>query len=312
MGHLLVQGRGFFETDLDYISFSSAHYFGHDTKGNYYATTSAHVIEKFKYFQSMHPELVLSLSFDSAGSSPDTLLTVVENFCHPNYDNEDNTPYQYDIALLKLKLLNPSGINNLPAAAPLDLREIPVPEDTTPLYAVGFGPKGWVGGTLCQYNGKKHGVCVYLSKFMTQALSRDDAFFKNSWLSPLSYCITGEYNLNLRPLNPLEGGLNHGMSGSTWFREDHGKTYATAISTASIKYSTIPVIGDPDLPPEEEGSRLIDARLTGHAVSGFNPKKGQVDIVVPYYTMKDFFMTQMKEWGVREEELQKFFILPQN
>ena len=302
VGHLLVQGRSFFETDLDYISFSSAHYFGQDTKGNYYATTSAHTVEKFQYFQSIHPELILYLSLDT--SSANTLLTVVESFCHPNHLGAHDTPYQYDVALLKLKLSNPSGTHNLPAPTPLDLREIPVPEDSLPLYAIGFGPKGWVGGALCQYNGHKHGVYVYASQFMTQELSRDDALLENSWLSPLSYCVKKD-NLSLRPLKPLEGGLNHGMSGSTCFRDDNGKTYATAITTAIIP--AVPSIGEPDL-PEEEDSRLISARLTGHAVSGLNPKKGQIDIIVPYYVMKDFFITQMKKWGIREEELQKFFI----
>lgn len=304
VGHLLVQGRGFFETDLDYISFSSAHYFGQDTKGTYYATTSAHVIDKFKYFQEKSPGLVLYLSFGTP--SKDTLLTVIESSCHQKYLNEQDTPYQYDIALLKLKFLNDSG-HRIPAPTPLDLREIPVPEDTLPLYAVGFGPKGWVGGTLCQYNGNRHAICVYLSKFMTQEFSKDVEFFKNSWLSPLSYHIE-EYVISLRSLKHLEGGLNHGMSGSTCFREDNGKAYAVAISTASIKHSMIPVVGESDLSLEEEGNRLIYARLTGNSVPGLNPKKGQVDIVVPYHVMKDFFIKQMKEWGVTEEELQKFFI----
>ena len=146
---------------------------------------------------------------------------------------------------------------------------------------------------------------------MTQELSKSDAFLKNSWLSPLSYCVE-EDNLSLRPLKPLEGGLNHGMSGSTCFRESDGKIYATAISTAFITHSTIPVIGEPDLPEAEEDSRLISARLTGHAVSGLNPKRGQIDVVVPYYVMKDFFITQIKEWGMGEEELQKFFIFSQD
>jgi len=309
VGHLMISGENLIipgETSpssaLSYISFASAHYFGQDSKGNYYATTSAHVIDKFKVFQEQNPALILYLFFnDSFEGHP---LIVVENSCHPNHSSLEDSPYQYDIALLKLQSKDHPQL----IPTPLDLREHPVPDNDLPLYAVGFGPTGWVGGILCQYDNKKHGVYVYVSKDLTTLHSEDEPF-QNSWLAPLSYRVDQE-SYHLRSLLPLEGGLNNGMSGGVCFYNQEAKTYAIAINTAIVEHSKIPIIPDGhELFSAEKSKTRIHARLTGEAVSGINPVKGQVDIVVPFYAMKSFLIRKMREWGVSEEEIQTFFIL---
>lgn len=293
VGHLLVNGKGTFATELPYISFSSAQLVAKDSSGSYCATTSAHTIAVYEQFKTRHPNLELLLSFEE-GYEPQKLLKVVSYKTKPTFNaSDENDPPINDIALLKLGAIGKEP-DCIPV--PLDLRTY-APNEYTAFFTVGFGSKGWVGGNAVEFTGRRHCVRPYYSPTLSNAMQEDLDDFAQTWLFPLGYDVTISDTINAqkRDLQHLEGGFNHGMSGGSTFINKYGEVYATAINTATTYLDFIPCAFSTASESESVKEKLIRARLSGKPTPGLNPVLGEVDVVVPYAAHREFLTNAISE-----------------